>query len=140
MFGKTKVKAYGCTQKGLFLPPLTTATIPCLKKDEALWLIILYVELDLIHHTRNSKRTKEIWVKFHKILGIVNTTQVNRLETEISKFQTSKWVPSTAMMSILKGSKMCRLISSFLAARQTHNIIKYKTIHSSNILQQNILN
>jgi hypothetical protein len=45
------------------------------------------VELDLIHHTKDSKSAKKIWDTFKTLFGTMNTTQVNRLEIEISNLK-----------------------------------------------------
>jgi hypothetical protein len=59
----------------------------CLKKDKALRLITLYVEPDLIHHTKDNKGAKEIWDTFKTLFGTMNTTQVNQLEIELSNLK-----------------------------------------------------
>jgi hypothetical protein len=56
----------------------------CLKKDKALRLITWFVEPDLIHHSKDNKGAKEICDTFKSPFGIVNTTQVNQLETKLS--------------------------------------------------------
>jgi hypothetical protein len=53
----------------------------CMKKDEALGLITLYVEPDFVHNTENNRSAKQIWHTFHNLFSAMNTTQVNRLET-----------------------------------------------------------
>jgi len=45
-----------------------------LKKDEALGLITLYVNLILIHHTNDKKGAKEIWDTSKTLFGMMNTT------------------------------------------------------------------
>ena len=49
----------------------------CLKEEEALGLITLYVKPSLIHHNKDDKSEKEIWDTFKTLFGAVNTTQVN---------------------------------------------------------------
>jgi hypothetical protein len=61
--------------------------IVSLKKDKALGLITLYVELDLIHDTKDNKGAKKIWDTFKTLFGTVNTTQVKQLETELSNLK-----------------------------------------------------
>jgi hypothetical protein len=61
--------------------------IMCLEKDEALELTTLYVELDLVHRTKDNKSAKQIWDIFHDLFGTVNTTQVCRLEIELSNLK-----------------------------------------------------
>jgi hypothetical protein len=51
-----------------------------LKKDEALGLITIYVELKLIGHTKDNECAKEVWDTFKIVFGMVNTAQVNQLE------------------------------------------------------------
>jgi hypothetical protein len=58
----------------------------CLKKDEALVLITLYMEPNLVHHT-NNKSAKQVWDSFHTLFGAVNTNQINRLETGLSNLK-----------------------------------------------------
>ena len=40
----------------------------CLRMDEALGQTILYVEPNLIHHTKDNKGAKEIWDTFKTLL------------------------------------------------------------------------
>jgi hypothetical protein len=80
----------------------------CLKKDEALGLIALYVEPDLIYHMKDNKSAKEIWDTFKKLFGIVNTTLVNKVE---SGFLILRWVTLTMLKSILQVLRTSMLAS-----------------------------
>jgi len=76
----------------VFGKPLSTPNeyhydLVCLKKDEPLGLITLYVELDLVHHTNNNISANQIWGTFQTLFGVVNTIQVNQLEIELSNFK-----------------------------------------------------
>jgi len=59
----------------------------CMNLDKGCGLITLYVELVLIHHTKDNKSAKEIWDTFKTLFVIVNTTQVNQLEIELSNLK-----------------------------------------------------
>jgi hypothetical protein len=59
----------------------------CIKKDEALEKITLYIKPNLIHHTKDDRTTKEICNNFYKLFWIVNSTKVNRLETELTNIK-----------------------------------------------------
>lgn len=79
---------YLLRSKGLWMYPCLLESdnnygLLCLKKDEALGFT-LYVELYLVHYTKDIKSAKQIWEAFHNLFGTVNTTQVNRLETSLS--------------------------------------------------------
>jgi hypothetical protein len=56
-------------------------------KDNALWVITIYVKYDLIHHTKDNKSAKELWDTFKTLFGMVNTTQVNQPDTELSNLK-----------------------------------------------------
>jgi nucleoside-specific outer membrane channel protein Tsx len=40
------------------------------EEDEALGLITLYMEPDLVHHT-NNKSAKQVWDAFHTLFGTI---------------------------------------------------------------------
>jgi len=46
----------------------------CLKEEEALGLITLYIEPALIHDTKDNKGAKEVWDTFKILFGMVNTS------------------------------------------------------------------
>jgi hypothetical protein len=49
------------------MPPMIAYDLVCLKKDESLGLITLYVEPDLAHQT-NIKTTRQVWDSLHTLL------------------------------------------------------------------------
>jgi len=71
----------------------------CLRKDEFLILIPLFVELVLVHHTDN-KSEKHIY-SFHTLFGAMNTTQII-LETKLSNFEVANFVVVNEYISRFK--------------------------------------
>jgi hypothetical protein len=83
-----------------------------LKKDEGLGLISLYVELDLVHHTEINKSAKQIWDTFHNLLDVVNTSQVNQPETELSNLKMVDFVSVKEYIARFKNLKANIITSS----------------------------
>lgn len=97
--------------------PLSAGTddsydLVCLKNDEALRLIILYVERDLVHHTMGINILKYIWDSFHTLFGAVNTTQVSRLETELPNLKMVGFATIDEYIARFKNLKVNILASS----------------------------
>jgi hypothetical protein len=75
-----------------------------LKKDEALGLITLYMEPHLVHHT-NNKSAKQVCDAFHILFGVVNTTQINRLEAQLSNLKMVDFATVEEYISWVQESK-----------------------------------
>lgn len=63
----------------------------CLKTDENLRLITPDVERDIVHLTKGYKSAKQIQDAFYNLFGMVNTTQVNQLETRALQPQNGRF-------------------------------------------------
>jgi hypothetical protein len=62
------------------------------------------VEPDLVHRT-NNKSAKQVWDAFHTLFGAVNTTQINRLETELSNLKMEDFATVEEYISRFKNLK-----------------------------------
>jgi hypothetical protein len=59
----------------------------CVKKDESLKIITIKIYPNLIDHTKDNKSVKEIWDTFKNPFGTMDTTQISRLETNLSNLR-----------------------------------------------------
>ena len=62
-------------EKSLVVAIADNCELICLKKDEDLGLITLFVEVYLVHHIIGNKSAMLIWDNFHTIFGAMNITQ-----------------------------------------------------------------
>jgi hypothetical protein len=107
------VSVYGCIWRNLPAPDDDSYDLVCLKKDEAIGLITLYVKLDLVHHIMNNKTAKQILDTSHNLFDAVNTTQVNQLDTELSNLKIDDFTSIEEYIASSKNLKADIITSNY---------------------------